>query len=55
VNWLSGCGFIDAGRCMTGGYSQLTMQIDGARNHAHESAPISFEKFSNLSPEGGLS
>jgi hypothetical protein len=29
-------------------------QIDCARNHAHESALISFEKFSNLSPEGGL-
>jgi hypothetical protein len=38
---LFGCGFIDAGRCMTGGYSKLTMQIDCARNHAHESAPIS--------------
>ena len=25
VNWLSGCGFIDAGRCLTGGYSKLTI------------------------------
>jgi hypothetical protein len=34
---------------MTGGYSKLTMQFDSARNHAHESAPISL-KNSRTSP-----
>jgi hypothetical protein len=38
-----GCGH------MTGGHSKLTMQIDCARNHAHESAPIS-SKSSRTSP-----
>jgi hypothetical protein len=41
VNWLSGCSFIDAGRRITGDLSELTIQIECARNHARESAPIS--------------
>jgi hypothetical protein len=41
VNWRSGCSFIDTGRCITGGYSKPTIQIQCARNLARESAPIS--------------
>jgi hypothetical protein len=40
---------------MTGGYSKLTLQIDCARNHAARICTDLIEKFSNLSPEGGLS
>jgi hypothetical protein len=41
VNCPSGCSFIDAGRCIASDFSELTIQIECARNHARESAPIS--------------
>jgi len=55
VNWLSGCSFIDAGRRITGDLSELTIQIECARNHARKICTDLGESFSNPSPEGGLS
>ena len=40
---------------MTGDDSELTIQIECARNHARKICTDLSESFSNPSPEGGLS
>jgi len=41
VNWPSGCGFIHAGRCMIGDYSELTFRSSAHAIMRAKAAPIS--------------